>query len=269
MTASLDLIDRSIDGWLEAAAARPLIVGLCGAQGSGKSTLAAALARRQAARGQRAAVLSLDDLYLSGAERARLAREIHPLLRTRGVPLTHDVDLGMRLIADLRCGRPVRLPRFDKGFDEPVPDSMWESVEGPIDLLIFEGWCVGARPQGEGELTQPINTLERERDPGGRFRRAVNDALAGPYAELFASIDRLLLLAAPGFGIVREWRLEQEDELRKTLQVQDAPGLMDAAGVDMFIQHFERITRAILAEMPQRADLVVPLDEKRKMKEPA
>lgn len=269
MTASLDLIDRTIQDWLEAAAARPLIVGLCGAQGSGKSTLAAALAGRQAARGRRAAVLSLDDLYLSGPERARLAREIHPLLRTRGVPLTHDVELGMRLIADVRAGRPVLLPRFDKGFDEPMPETMWEPVEGPLDLLIFEGWCVGARPQDESALTQPINALERERDPGGRLRRAINEALAGPYAELFACLDQLVLLAAPGFEIVRSWRLEQEETLRRSMTDRDVAGLMDEAGIDRFVQHFERITRVILEEMPARADLVVRLDSRRKLVEAA
>jgi D-glycerate 3-kinase len=267
LTESLDLLDQIVSRWLVAPPHRPLIVGLCGAQGSGKSTLAGALLTRLRARGVRAASLSLDDLYLSRDERARLARDVHPLLRTRGVPLTHDVGLGLRILADLRVGRPVRLPRFDKATDEPLPDRLWEPVPSPLDLLIFEGWCVGARPQPDSALAAPVNALERERDPGGRWRRAVNAALAGPYAQLFAALDRLVLLAAPNFDVVRTWRLEQEDALRASLPPAHAAGLMDEAGVNLFVQHYERITRAILSEMPGRADLVINLDAARRVRE--
>jgi D-glycerate 3-kinase len=73
-----------------------LIVGLCGAQGSGKSTAAAALVELLAHEQLPAIALSIDDFYLPRIERQRLAREIHPLLATRGVPGTHDVELGRR-----------------------------------------------------------------------------------------------------------------------------------------------------------------------------
>jgi D-glycerate 3-kinase len=74
------------------------VLGLCGAQGSGKSTLAAALARMLARDGTRTAILSLDDIYLTRAERLQLAREVHPLFATRGAPGTHDVALGLATI---------------------------------------------------------------------------------------------------------------------------------------------------------------------------
>jgi pantothenate kinase-related protein Tda10 len=74
-----------------AAHARPLVVGLTGPQGSGKSTLAARLPDLLAAAGLNAGVLALDDLYLTKAERQRLAADVHPLFATRGVPGTHDV----------------------------------------------------------------------------------------------------------------------------------------------------------------------------------
>lgn len=259
MTASLEIAARAVAGWL---GPRPLILGICGSQGSGKSTLARDLAARL---GVRAAILSLDDLYLGKAARAQLARTIHPLLATRGVPLTHDVVLGCAILDAVKAGRPVRLPRFDKASDEPLPEAQWEAVDGPLDLLIFEGWCVGAQP--EADLSEPINDLERTEDPDGIWRRAVNTALAGPYQALFARIDRLVLLAAPGFDVVRGWRTQQEVELRVALATQgrDPSLAMTDEQIARFIQHYERITWAILAEMPARADLTLHLDQNRRV----
>ncbi|MCW4462790.1 kinase [Sphingomonas sp. BT-65] len=263
MTASLEIVAQAASVWLEASP-RPLILGICGSQGSGKSTLARGLVERL---GVRAAILSLDDLYLSRALRADLAREVHPLLATRGVPLTHDVALGCAILDEVKAGRPVRLPRFDKASDEPLPETQWQPVDAPLDLLIFEGWCVGAAAQHASERVEPINDLEREHDADGRWRRAVNAALAGPYQALFARIDRLVLLAAPGFEVVRDWRAQQEAELRATLAAvgRDPALAMTDAQVARFIQHYERITRAILDEMPGRADLTLRLDPGREV----
>lgn len=263
MTGSLDRVEQAVGRWL-AGRDRPLILGLCGAQGSGKSTLAEGLQKRMTARGVRTAILSLDDLYLDGPARAALATRIHPLLRTRGVPLTHDVPRGIAVIDGIRAGQPVTLPRFDKARDEPAPDT--GPVDG-VDLLIFEGWCVGAIPQDEVALVEPINPLERDGDPDGRWRRAVNAALATDYAALFGRIDRLILLAAPGFEVVAGWRTEQEEALRRRITATggDASGLMDTAAIGRFVQHYERLTRHILHEMPARADLTLPLDEHRRL----
>ena len=243
------------------------VLGLCGAQGSGKSTLARAVLDRCKERKIAAAVLSLDDLYLTRAERRRLAREVHPLLATRGVPGTHDVALGLETIAELAEGRPALLPGFSKAADDRLPRSEWRRAPADCRLLIFEGWCAGARPQAPEALRAPVNELEAREDPDGVWRDFVNEALAGPYQRLFAPIDRLALLAAPCFDVVFEWRLQQEDALR-TASGADAAGVMNAAGVARFIQHYERLTRHILAEMLPRADLVVRLAEDRSVIDP-
>jgi len=86
---------------------RPFVLGIAGAQGSGKSTIARALAARFGC-----PVLSLDDLYLDGAARQRLAETVHPLLRTRGVPGTHDGAAGLAALESLAPG-PAPLPRSD------------------------------------------------------------------------------------------------------------------------------------------------------------
>jgi D-glycerate 3-kinase len=234
----------------------PFILGLCGAQGSGKSTLAAALANALTQAQVSTAILSLDDLYLGPQARAQLALDIHPLLRTRGVPGTHDMALAARVFEALSHGAPVALPRFDKRTDAPLPPTDWPVTPPGLQLLIFEGWCVGARPQAEAALVTPVNVLEAVEDVDGRWRRHVNAQLAGPYAALFARLDMLLLLAAPDFEIVSDWRIEQE---RRGAQA------MSDDEVRRFVQHYERLTRHILADMPAHADLVLRLGRQRQL----
>ncbi len=237
---------------------QPLVLGLCGAQGSGKSTVSALLVARLAAHGLAAVTLSLDDLYLTREERTHLAKTIHPLLLTRGVPGTHDVALGHAVLDALASGRRTALPRFDKARDTRVDRSAWERVERRIDVVIFEGWCVGATPEPDAALAKSVNTLEREADADGRWRRWVNARLALDYQALFARIDLLALLAAPSFAVVGGWRMEQEHDLRR----RTGSG-MDDATVATFVQHYQRLTEHILREMPDRADLVVRLDAAR------
>lgn len=262
MTASLDIVDAALGSWLSDAR-RPFVLGICGAQGSGKSTLSEGLAQRLEGRGLKAAVLSLDDLYLSRDARTELADTVHPLFRTRGVPGTHDVALGLGVLDQLTTG-PARLPRFDKATDDPVETALWPEVEN-LDVLIFEGWCVGAIAQPVDDLATPINDLERTEDPDGVWRRHVNDALASSYAPLFARIDRLVLLAAPGFEVVQAWRTQQEHHLSRMLESAGRTGtkVMSDAQIVHFIQHYERLTRYILSEMPDRADLTLRLDANR------
>ena len=240
---------------------RPVVIGLCGAQGLGKTTLARAALDACGLEELRTAALSIDDLYLTRAEREGLARNVHPLLATRGVPGTHDVLLGLSLVDALQDGKAAALPRFDKGRDDRAPADTWASAPADCDVLLFEGWCVGARPQPEQDLVEPINALEAEEDAGGDWRRYVNAALAGAYQDLFARIDRLVLLAAPGFEVVYGWRLEQERDLGAKADANAK--VMDEAALARFIAHYERLTRYILYEMPDRADLVVSLDAER------
>lgn len=239
-----------------------LVVGLCGAQGSGKSTMARALRSLLEDQGVSSVVLSLDDLYLTHSERAALGERIHPLLATRGVPGTHEVQLGIETLQALRESRSVALPVFDKSVDDRKPIDEWPRVQGPIQVVLFEGWCVGAIPQEDATLARPVNALEREQDGDGRWRRFVNDALRFPYQDLFALLDALILLQAPSFEVVYDWRLEQERKLRDRVAAVDrATRVMSDQDVAQFISHFERLTRHILSEMPARADAVVSLND--------
>ena len=242
--------------------ARPVAVGLCGSQGSGKSTLAAFVAALLEAQGLAPAVLSIDDLYLTRETRLEMAQARHPLFATRGPPATHDVALGLKVLEALTAATPgeVALPRFDKAADTRADPAGWPRVRTPVDVVILEGWMVGARPQPEPDLASPVNALEREADGDGRWRRAVNAALAGPYQALFARLDLLVLLQAPSFEQVFAWRALQEEKLARRLAAEGRAGeRMDTAALHRFIAHYERLTRWILQEMPERADVVIRL----------
>ena len=254
------MVAQAIDTRLPSAGGRPLMVGLCGAQGSGKSTLASGLVGYFGQRGVRTALLSIDDLYLTQQERRVLARDVHPLLRTRGVPGTHDIALGLT-VCDRITGQCITpLPRFDKARDDRRPFEEWEEAPAGTRLLILEGWCVGARAQAPFALIEPINDLERLDDPDGIWRGYANAMLAGPYQQLFSQMDMLVLLAAPDFSVVRRWRTQQETALRAR-----SDGGMTDEEIVRFIAHYERLTRHILAEMPARADLLLSLDEDRRI----
>jgi D-glycerate 3-kinase len=243
-----------------------VIVGLCGAQGSGKSTAATALCHLLAQHDLPTTAVSIDDFYLPRAQRLELSKTIHPLLQTRGVPGTHDVELALATIESLADHGATMVPVFDKATDERRPRQQWREVQGPLRAVILEGWCVGAAAQTEEQLAAPINDLERHEDAQGIWRRYVNQALAKRYQSLFGRLSPLVLLAAPSFEVVHSWRGEQEHKLRARLAADggDASRVMSDAQIARFISHYERITRHILTEMPNWAAHVISLDAERR-----
>lgn len=244
-----------------AHATTPFILGLSGLQGSGKSTLAAAVIDAARERGWSAVTLSLDDVYLTQAERETLGRQVHPLLRTRGVPGTHDLTLLASTLGALDKAapeRPVSIPRFDKGHDDRYASSFWPEVPQPPMLVVLEGWCLGLEPQAEADLMEPINALEREEDGGGVWRQWVNAKLAD-YLSIWRRLDALVVLQAPSWEVVARWR----DEAEGSLRARGEPRAMDAEEMARFLQHYERLSRHALATLPAKADMLVTLDQNR------
>jgi D-glycerate 3-kinase len=243
----------------QAIASRPTLVGLCGSQGSGKSTTAQRLVRRLHEHGKAVCVCCLDDFYLTKAERGVLAKCTHPLFATRGVPGTHDIALLSRTLdALLDFSGLVALPAFDKLADDRRPQTEWTVRDSPPDVVLLEGWCIGARPEPQERLTQPINELEAREDADGRWRTAVNRALEHTYADLFARLDLRLMLRAPSFECVDGWRMEQE----RQLTVAAARNGMSANELGRFVAHYERVTRWLMLDEP--AELIADLDEFRR-----
>ncbi len=247
---------------LEGDRQQTLIVGINGAQGTGKSTLGDFLVTGVAEQaGLNAVSLSLDDLYLSKAGRERLAGQIHPLLKIRGVPGTHDLHLAELFFDQLfnQDEPSVQVPRFDKSVDDRQNKELWPWVDKPIDLLVLEGWCVGCLQQPDSALDEPLNALEREEDANGAWRKFVNRSLIEYQLKLWSRLDCLVMLQAPNFEQVYEWRSRQEEKL---VQRTGTPTeLSNADAMQRFISHYERLTRWMLQEMPQRADWVFELDQ--------
>jgi len=239
------------------------VLGINGAQGSGKSTLAAvvSLLLEQGA-GLKCAVLSIDDFYLPLAQREHLAAHRHPLLRVRGVPGTHDIKLAIQTIVQLTTlasNETLSLPRFNKASDDRYPKSEYTLISGPIDLVILEGWCVGATAQNNDQLLEPVNQLEKTQDQDGRWRGYVNQQLGAAYQQLFSLIDCLLMLKAPSMACVQQWRWLQEEKLIEAT-AGSGEGLMNRQQVNTFIQYYQRLTTHCLDEIHNRAQLVFHLD---------
>jgi D-glycerate 3-kinase len=247
-------------------ARRVALVGLSGLQASGQSTLAAQLATAARERGIATEVLGLDDFYLGRRARATLARDVHPLLATRGVPGTHDVALiveTVRALRDASPRRPARIPRFDKGRDTRLPPSRWRRVTSPPELIFLEGWCIGVPAEARAALAHPVNSLERTDDADARWRKWVNARLDADYAALWRRLDALIVLAAPGLGVVSKWR----DEPERLLRQRGAPRAMSRATLRRFLMHYERLSRHALRALPALADIVVALDASRRVEE--
>ena len=245
----------------------PLVIGVQGSQGSGKSTLAQFLKLLLEQQHQlRCVELSLDDFYLTLAERQKLAASVHPLFITRGVPGTHDVKLAIDTINALISIEPSQdcaVPRFNKAVDDRFPTNEWDSVASPIDIIIFEGWCVGVNAQTEADLLSPVNNLEQDEDPKAIWRHHSNQALEQDYAKLFSMLDKLVVLEAPSFECVYDWRWLQEQKLVAQWQRKhpDEPArLLDETSVRRFISHYERLTRHGFASLPTKADWLLSLN---------
>ena len=159
----------------------------------------------------------------------------------------------------MRARGPRPRPAFDKALDDRTEIEHWRQVSAPVQLTFLEGWCVGLSPQQESELEAPINPMEAEQDPSLVWRREVNQQLATEYADLFGRLGALLLLQAPSFDAIFEWRWQQEQRLSQQFQQvhPDKPDpTMTRSEVADFILHYQRLTEHGLKTLPDRADFV-------------
>lgn len=240
---------------------RTLIVGINGAQGSGKSTLADLLVLLFKQQYQlNALAISIDDFYLTQQERRQLSKKVHPLLKTRGVPGTHDIALANLTINNLVQGQSTKIPRFDKLSDERFSESQWSYINNPVDIVVIEGWCLGVSDQDDNELIIPVNDLEHEKDPDALWRSYVNLRLRTDYAYFFDLVDSWVMLKAPSFSCVYAWRLEQERKLKAKTKRNKG---MDEDAVLNFIMYFQRVSEHSLKTLPDRVNFLYELNTNR------
>ncbi|KAJ7647656.1 P-loop containing nucleoside triphosphate hydrolase protein [Roridomyces roridus] len=235
---------------------RPLFLAVQGPQGSGKSYLSALLVNELRSRELQVALFSLDDIYLPHADLVSLS-ETHPdnsLWRGRGQPGTHDISLGLQVLSQLKDGKPVEIPRFDKslfgGEGDRVPPGSEGAVKvtGPVDVVIFEGWCVGFYPISSTELDSRWDgawAKERVRLGIAEFVSKedviqVNEALKN-YIPLWNFFDTFAQLepCSPNedrspLSVIYTWRLQQEHHMK----AQNGGKGMTDAGVKAFVDRY-------------------------------
>ena len=146
-----------------------------------------------------------------------MANEIHPLFKTRGVPGTHDINLVKNFfdIIKKKKFKKIKLPKFEKVADNRLKKKYWYNIKQKPEIVILEGWCVGARPQSSSLIKKPINILEKYEDKDLKWRKYVNEKLKKEYKKLFAMIDHFIFMKIPNFKMVFKWRLLQENKLKK------------------------------------------------------
>ena len=241
----------------------PLIVGLAGGQGSGKTTVSSILTLiLQKYFRLNVFKVSIDDFYKTRKERKLLSKNKHPLLMIRGVPGTHDIDLMLKFFKKVKSNnfKNLVIPKFNKAIDDRYKKSLWYKLKSKPDVIIFEGWCVGAKAQTNKQLKNPINPLERVYDKNIKWRSHVNSQLKTKYKILFKQLDGLLYLKAKNFNILRNWRLKQERKLWVQTKNKKNLKIMSSGDVINFMQTYQRITQQMFKDGIKSSSIIMNLN---------
>jgi len=242
---------------------KPLMIGLAGGQGSGKTTISSILTLiLQKYFKLNVFKISIDDFYKTRRDRRLLSKNKHPLLMTRGVPGTHDIDLMLSFFKKIKDKnfKSLEVPTFNKAIDDRCSKSLWHKVKTKPDVVIFEGWCVGARAQLSSQLKKPINSLEKVYDQGAKWRIYVNNQLKNKYKTLFNQLDGLLYLKAKNFNLLREWRLKQERKLGVQTKNKKNLKIMSSGDVINFMQSYQRITQQMFKDALKSSSIIMNLN---------
>mgnify|MGYP006110094915 FL=1 len=242
------------------------IIGLTGGQGSGKSTISNILKLILKENfNLNTVIFSIDDFYKTLQERKVMSKNVSSLFLTRGVPGTHDTKLILNCIKNLKNlkFKKLMIPKFDKSIDDRVLRNKWQKINKKPNIVIFEGWCIGADPQKRKDLLIPINTLEKKKDIKRIWRNRVNNELKNNYKKIFKLIDKIIFLKVPSFQYVYKWRLLQEKKLKITSRGNKT---MKDLQIKNFIMFYERITKNMLKTLSQKADTVIKIDNKHRLK---
>ena len=241
----------------------PLIIGLAGGQGTGKTTIASILSLILKKYFKlKVFKISIDDFYKTRDERKVLSTTKHPLLMIRGVPGTHDCKYINNFFKKVKIKKfnKLRLPRFDKSKDERCHKKLWYKINSRPDVIILEGWCVGAKVQKNSQLLKSINSLEEKKDSDLVWRKYVNTQLKTNYKKLFKQLNEIIYLRANNFKILQKWRIKQEKTLWTKLKSKKNLRIMNRDDIIIFMQTYQRITQNMFKDVPKYASIVMKLN---------
>ena len=249
---------------------KPYLVGLAGGQGTGKTTISSILEiiLRKYFK-LNVFKISIDDFYRTRKERFNLSNKVHPLLMTRGVPGTHDIKIMLDFFRKSKTKKfkTFRLPKFNKAVDDRCKKNHWYTIKKRPDIIIFEGWCVGAKAEKNNTLKKSINSLERANDPKLIWRKFVNKQLKTNYKKLYDQLDCLIYLKAKNFSLLQKWRLIQEKKLwLKNKNKKTNNKIMSKGDVINFMQTYQRITQNMFKFAPKYASIIFNLNNKHQIK---
>jgi len=242
---------------------KTLFLGISGGQGSGKTTVTGILKiilKKYFKR--KIHTSSIDDFYKTLEERDKISNTIHPLFKTRGVPGTHDTNLINKFFDFIKKKKfkKFKLPKFDKSIDDRLNEKYWFNVKERPEIVIFEGWCVGAKPQLNSLLKKPINILEKYEDEDLIWRKHANEKIKREYKKIFAMIDNFIFMKISNFNMVFKWRLLQERKLKKGSHTTKKIMLYDK--IKCFVMFYQRVTLQMFKDMPKIASVVLTLNNK-------
>ena len=240
---------------------RPYFVGLAGGQGTGKTTISS-LIRIILIKYFRLNVfrISIDDFYKTRKERINLSKRVHPMLLTRGVPGTHDINMMLNFFRNSKSKKfkRLKLPTFNKAIDDRFNKKKWYDLKKRPDVIIFEGWCVGAKSEKNLTLKKTINSMEKIKDQKQVWRKYVNHQLKSKYKNLYSQLNCLIFLKAKNFSLLQKWRLKQERKLGVKSKVKSK--IMSKTDVLNFMQTYQRITQNMFRNMPKYASVIFNLN---------
>ncbi|MDC0393334.1 uridine kinase [Candidatus Pelagibacter sp.] len=252
-----------------ASAKKPYFLGLAGGQGTGKTTISS-LIKIILTKYFKLNVfkISIDDFYKTRKDRLALSKKIHPMLLTRGVPGTHDIDIMLKFFTDIKKDKfkKISLPSFNKAVDDRSPRKSWYQINKRPDVIIFEGWCVGAKSEKNITLKRPINSLEKANDQKLKWRKHVNSQLNGKYKKLYSQLNCLIYLKAKNFNLLQKWRLKQEYKLWLKTKNKSNHKIMSKGDVINFMQTYQRITENMFKNMPKYASIILNLNSNHQIK---
>jgi len=246
---------------------KTLFLGFSGGQGSGKTTVSEILKIiLKIFFKRRVLVSSIDDFYKTSKNRNNMSYRIHPLFKTRGVPGTHDINLVRKIFNFIkrRNFKRFKLPKFDKSIDDRLNKKFWSSIKEKPEIVILEGWCVGAKPQSNFLIKKPINILEKYEDQNLIWRKYVNEKLKKEYKKLFGMLDHFIFMKIPSFKMVFNWRLLQEKKLKK--KSHSKKKIMSYSKIKRFIMFYERITLQMIIDLSKSASVVMILKKNHEIK---